>query len=197
MTNAQFTTELKELDFPTHDEPELALSKLRGEIEGRLRWLEETLLPEYPPSARRRPGRALVEHSIIDEATFKAVSEILEAANPVVHGRRVDPSSAGIIIASGLEVILMLDTLVEATREKLKGLSPETQLIYRFLELPTRRRWSIAKEFGLSDPKEASRSRIEHSRKVFVSARSEEKLWQLWDMVAEEGGGLSKDKNPF
>ena len=196
MTNVQFTPELTEMDFPTHDQPELALARLRGEIDGRLRWLEETLLPNHTPGPGR-PGRALVDQTIIDKASFEAILEIWEAANPAVHGRSVEPSSAGIVIASGLEVLAMLNTLIEAAREKVKGLPLKRQLIYRYLELPTRRRWTISKGFGLDDPHEVSRSRIEHARKVFSAAQREDNLSLLWNMVAEEGGVLSKDDNPF
>ena len=197
MTNVQFTPELSELDFPTHDQPELALAKLRAEIDGRLRWLEENLLPDYKVNPGRSIGRALVEKSIIDAKTFEAIKEVMEAANPAAHGRKVDPSLAGIVIVTGLELVEMLDTLVVAAKKKVKNLSYEAQLIFRYLELPTRNRWVIAKEYGVGDPLEVSQARIQNARNVFSIARKEGKLPHLWNMVADQGGDLSKSDNPF
>lgn len=197
MTNVPFTKDLTESDFSTHDQPEVALAKLRWEIQSRLKWLEDNLLTGHKTDSGKRLGQALADKLIVDKKTLEAITEILDAANPAIHGRTVQPSTAGTVVVHGIGVLGMLDVLVNATQYKLKTLSSESKLVYRYLELPTLNRWGIAKRFDLADRQEVSTSKIEHARKVFKLARERKQLSLLWNLVADEGGILVKSENPF
>lgn len=188
---------LSEEDFWLYDQPELALVKMRREIENRLRWLEEHLAPGYPTKSTSFPGQGLVDRQIIDEATLGSIKKVLSAASPVVRGNRVYPSDAAILVGAGVSLIHGLDAMIQATEERLRELPPKTRLAYRFLELPTRRRWIIAKSLGVVDDSFIEKPGIELAWQVLLKAAEQDRLGEVWDRVADENRHLDKSGNPY
>lgn len=196
MTSEYFRSDLTSADFPTHDQPESALIMLRRQIEGRLHWLELTMTPDLG-LGRNQAGANLVARGLIDKATFGAVSEVVKAANPVVHGRTVDPAAAATIIETGLQVIAALDSLVEIAQSKIRNLKPVASLLYRFLELPNNRRNRIANSYGVDVPQETPTARVEQARQLLKRVEKSNQLPKLWDEVAQESIRPQMVPNPF
>ena len=182
MANRYFESGISDRDFPSHDQPEAALAKLRQEVEGRLRWLEHNLTPDLEDGGRR-PGESLVERGLIEKNTFGAISEVINATNPSVHGRSVEPSTAASIVETGIRLIYQLDALIEMTGEKIERLNPQARVIYRFLELPSNRRNKIAKSYGVDVPAKGRASVVEQARQLLRRARGEGKLEDLSDEI--------------
>ena len=183
MTDQYFDERLLEQGFPSHEQPDYALARLRRELEGRLTWLEHYLTPDR--AGRGRPGSALANRGLLDKDLFRAMAKVVDAANAVAHGRTVEPAQAAAIVETGVQVIEVLDRLIASTKEKLADLKPEAQLVYRFLELPTTRRERISRDYDVFTKARDSESRIKQARAVLKEAQRRESLRQLWDAVAE------------
>ncbi len=173
------------------------LLRIRREVEGRLRWLEERLAPDHSRKSSSTPGRILVERGIIEDEVFRALEEFLRAADPSSHGGSVNRTDAAVLVETGLNLTRSLDRLIEATQQKVTTLSPRPRLVYRFLELPTSRKWAIAKLLGLISDSDISVSRAELPRLVFQRATEHNQLEKLWDSVAQESDELAGTENPF
>lgn len=196
MENYNYTEGLSYDDF-ANEPPELSLVRVRSEIEGRLSWLESRLVPGQTDLRLESPGQLLVSNNILTRQVFDSIKEFLDAANPVVHGKSVDPSTSALIVRTGLSIIHSLNTLIEEAQEQLMELPPKTRLVYRFLELPTHRQLGIARRLGLLDDIQSSISRKELARRVFKEAGEQNKLRELWDQVSEETRDIQKSENPF
>ena len=170
MVEHYYTEDVSERDFPYHEQPELALVKLRAEVEGRLRFLEHYLAPEHEGSGR--PGSALVEKELLSKDTYSVISEVVDAAASAIHARRIEPGSAGVLVDTGLRIMAILDGLIAVVLEKLRNLKPDTQLLYRFMELSTLRRNSIAQAIGAEIRSRGRESRLEQAREVLKVAKA-------------------------
>ena len=101
-------------DFPLAAEPELALVKLRRELESRMRNLHALILGEPRPAVMQSTLlKDLAGKGIITQDLESAIRNISELANPAAHGRKVDPSDAARTIDLGLSVIDILDRLTD------------------------------------------------------------------------------------
>ena len=183
MTDQYFDERLLEQGFPSHEQPNYTLARLRRELEGRLTWLEHYLTPDR--SGRGRPGSALTDKGLLDKDLFKAIAQVVDSANSVAHGRTVEPAQAAAIVEAGVQVIEVLDRLIVSTQEKVAALKPEARLVYLFLELPTTRRERISRDYDVFTKARDSESRIKQARAVLKEARRSERLRQLWDAVTE------------
>lgn len=195
MIEERFDPEAAWSDFHPREEPELALVRLRTEIERRLRWLEHYLTPEAEGTTRR-PGQALADRKLIDAETLEAISRVIEASNPAAHGRTVEPATAAIIVDTGLRLVRFLGNQIEITRRKISGLGREARLVYRLLELPTARRNRIAHGFGVDPVTRGRESRVEQGREVLRRAKESSRLRELWDSVVK-ATGAEIAANPF
>ena len=192
-----FSPHLTERDFSGYEDPALMLLRIRREVEGRLRWLEERLAPDHTRKSGNTPGSILVERGLIEDNVFRAIEEFLRAADPSSRSGKVNPTDAAVLVETGLSLAQSLDKLIEATERKVMTLSERPMLVYRFLELPTSRKWAIAKSLGLISESDFSVSRAELPRLVFQRAAEHGQLEELWDSVAQESDELANMENPF
>lgn len=194
-TNYYYDEGLLEHGFPSNEQPENALIRIRRELDGRLTWLEHYLTPDKSGSAR--PGKSLVDRGLLDKDIFSTIVQVVNAGNQFAHGRSVDTAGAAAIVETGFQMIELLDRLISSTRVKIKGLKPEARLVYRFLELPTSRREKISRDYNVFMRARDSESRIKQARAVLKEAQEHETIRQLWDAIAAASLDQSAESNPF
>ena len=112
--------------YPVATEPEIALAMLRRNVESRLTRLRDLILREKGEVSKpsgidaRRALKELRAKGVITDDMESAIRGVMEAANPAIHGQKVQPARAGWAIEVGQSVIELLDRLV-AEAESIRG----------------------------------------------------------------------------
>lgn len=173
MTNSRsFTVPLTEQDL-SFDSPELALVRVRREITERLLWLETHLVPDVEQAPSREPGEMLVARGFLERETKNAINELLAKTELESFGKRVTPTAAARVLESGLQLARFLDSLINATAEKVAQSSTLDRMIYSYFELPAFERIAVALEMGVDSTQTRAHAsqRNELAKLTFALAR--------------------------
>lgn len=176
--------QLQDLDLD--DQPEVALVLARRAIEARLEWLAGYLAPDEHRLGSHSALGVLKSQSGLDTKTVRAIRNVLEATNPVAHGRSVSPSVAAVVAESAERVSAALDDAIQSLQKQLEGVRPRTRLAYAFLALPSTTRRAIATRLDLFREGDDALSRKGFARVVFERARAADRLPELWRETAQE-----------
>jgi len=90
-----------------HD-PQLAMAKVRIELEDTLKRLHETVVPGQTTSRNLSLGRRiddLNQHEILSPSLSGALRDVLSLANRAIHGERVEPSVAEDLALLGVRLV--------------------------------------------------------------------------------------------
>jgi len=175
------------------EQPELALLTARNAVEARLTYLARLIGgPDRPDEALR----TLEDNGTIERPVARAIQAVLDASNPVAHGATVAPSVAASISFSAVTLVRSLDELIEATTRKIREMPASVRLSYAYLSLPARLRKAVADEIGIV-PEGALPHEREYARAVFKTAKTEQRIADLWTAVSRHTGLIAADANPF
>ena len=175
------------------DKPELALVTARRAIEARLELLVGYLAPNEVRAGPEVALNVLRRSKTFDDKTVRAIREVLVAADPISHGRKVPPSVAAVVVESALRVTTALDQMVAGLRAQLQAKDSRKRLAYAYLALPSNSRRSIAIRLDLFEEGDDSLTPKDFAQTVFERAMQFNALKDLWVETAHNIGEIPKN----